>query len=151
MGEFQSDFCENLTEFDQISLKIWFISQISASVYGMYGDVILYMPLTSYAALKVNHFKFTNWLCLIPIEWRVEHQQKQSTYMQDSIRGVIIQGLAQAWKVFEIYRVVLKSPWKLNLSWKNTWKTLKGLEKSLNFTIIYRRIQHNFLDLIISV
>ena len=32
-----------------------------------------------------------------------------------------------------IYRTVLKSPWKLNLP----WKTLKCLEKSLNFTITW--------------
>ena len=35
----------------------------------------------------------------------------------------------------------LEKSLKIKLALKSTWKTLKGLEKSLNFTI-YRRIQH---------
>ena len=47
-------------------------------------------------------------------------------------------GLKGIW----IYRTVLKSL-KIKFALKSTWKTLKGLEKSLNFTI-YRRIQQCF-------
>ena len=47
-------------------------------------------------------------------------------------------GLKSTW----IYRTVLKSP-LIKFALKSTWKTLKGLEKSLNFTI-YRRIQECF-------
>ena len=46
-------------------------------------------------------------------------------------------GLKSTW----IYRTVLKSPWK----WTLPWKTLKGIEKSLN-VIICKRIQHCFLE-----
>ena len=39
LGEFQSDFCENLTEFYQISLKIFGLShRFQSTVYGMHDE-----------------------------------------------------------------------------------------------------------------
>ena len=40
----------------------------------------------------------------------------------------------------------LEKSLKIKFALKSTWKTLKGLEKSLNFTI-YRRIQQCFGDI----
>ena len=51
-------------------------------------------------------------------------------------------GFAQAWKVLEYTGL----SWKVienKFALKSTWKTLKGLEKSLNFTIC-KRIEHCF-------
>ena len=59
-----------------------------------------------------------------------------------SVNSVIIPGLAQAWKVLEYTRLSLKSL-KIKFALKSTWKTFKGIEKSLNFTI-YMRIQQCF-------
>ena len=49
----------------------------------------------------------------------------------------VLTGLKSTW----IYRTVLKSPWKLNLPWKELEKLSKSLKKSLNFTI-FRSIRH---------
>ena len=52
----------------------------------------------------------------------------------------ILQGSHRLEKYLNIQGCLEKSL-KIKFALKNTWKTLKGLEKSLNF-IIYRRIQH---------
>ena len=76
------------------------------------------------AALIQNHH------CLFPIE-QIECKNFD-----------LSQGSHRLEKYLNIQDCLEKS---LNLKFalKNTWKTLKGLEKSLNFTI-YRRIQQCF-------
>ena len=53
----------------------------------------------------------------------------------------LIQGLYRLEKYLNIQDCLEKSL-KIEIALKGTWKTLKGLEKSLNFTIC--KIQHSF-------
>ena len=57
----------------------------------------------------------------------------------------VFQGLHRLEKYLNIQDCLEKSL-KMKFALKSTWKTHKGLEKSLNFTI-YRRIQQCFGDL----
>ena len=52
---------------------------------------------------------------------------------------VMLQGLHRLEKYLNI-QDCLEKALKMKFALKSTWKTLKGLDKSLNFTI-YRRIQ----------
>ena len=54
--------------------------------------------------------------------------------------GVVWQGSHRFEKYLNIQDCLEKSL-KIKFALKSTWKTLTGLEKSVNFTI-YRRIQH---------
>ena len=81
--------------------------------------------------------------------WALTQYQCLNLWMSNNgalWHGLIIKMLTQGSHRLDKYlniQACLEKSLKIKFALKSTWKTLKGLEKSFNFTI-YRKIQHCF-------